>query len=456
MKRAAAALALLLFASTVHAQEEPPSPPDAPAVPDAPAPQPPPAQDLAPVRGGREPSLTKGFLGPLGIWISGYIQAQYENSQLSEDQLQQGGAPLNDDRFLIRRARLRVDRAWKWADAAIEIDGNTNHGTSIGLRRAEISLLYRDSDPEKAPPIRVTAGLSEIPFGHELVDSPRNRVFMERSLGNLALFPGEPDIGVRASGALGFFRYAVAVQNGEPIDDRPGRTHQDLNAAKDVIGRVGIDTPIRMQPSGADELRFTGGASFLVGRGFHPGTDATKNSVQWRDLNENGILDAGELTALPGSAAVPSQNFDRWAVGIDLGLALTTKYGRTHLYGEAFLAQNADRGVNVADPIATGSDVRELGWYVAVVQEITHWGIIGFRADRYDPNADFLDKRVGKLVPSDASITTLSPLVGITLPDRVRVLFQYDAILDKLARDGRGVPTDLKNDQLTIRVQGEL
>jgi hypothetical protein len=36
------------------------------------------------------------------------------------------------------------------------------------------------------------------------------------------------------------------------------------------------------------------------------------------------------------------------------------------------------------------------------------------------------------------------------------VLLQYDAIVDSLARDAQGVPTDLRNDRITIRVQGEL
>jgi hypothetical protein len=428
------------------------APPDAAAATEPPPSAPASSADTVPVRGGREPSPTRGLAGPLGVYVSGYVQAQYENSQLSEDQLQQGGVPLNQDRFLVRRARVRVDRAWQWAHAAIEIDGNTTRGPTFGLRRAEASLVYRNPDPDAPPWVRATAGLTEIPFGYELTDSARNRVFMERSTGSLALFPGEPDVGVRISGGVSFFRYSIAAMNGEPIDDRPGRITRDPNASKDIIGRVGIDTPLR----GDKALRLTGGASFINGKGFHPGSDATKNSAVWRDLNENGVLDAGELTAVPGTAATPSQDFDRWVVGLDLGLSLETKLGRSRLYGEVFAAQNADRGVIVADPIATGSDAREIGWYIAFLQEVTRWSIVGFRADRYDPNADFLDKRVGKLIPADASLTTLSPLVGVNFPDRLRVVFQYDAILDKLARDASGVPTDLRNDQLTLRVQGEL
>jgi hypothetical protein len=34
-------------------------------------------------------------------------------------------------------------------------------------------------------------------------------------------------------------------------------------------------------------------------------------------------------------------------------------------------------------------------------------------------------------------------------------VFQYDAVLDSLGRDSRGVPANLKNDQFIIRLQGE-
>jgi hypothetical protein len=59
-----------------------------------------------------------------GLAISGYVQAQYQNSQLSADQLSADGAALNQDRFLVRRARLRVDRSWEFALATLEVDGN--------------------------------------------------------------------------------------------------------------------------------------------------------------------------------------------------------------------------------------------------------------------------------------------------------------------------------------------
>ena len=54
-----------------------------------------------------------------------------------------------------------------------------------------------------------------------------------------------------------------------------------------------------------------------------------------------------------------------------------------------------------------------------------------------------------------------APLVAAKLPPeltpgfRGRLVIQYDAVLDHLGRDERGVPVTLRNDQLTVRVQGE-
>jgi len=388
---------------------------------------------------------------PGGVTLSGYVQAQHEWSQLSEDQVQQGGVPYNRDRFLVRRARLRVDGSWRWSAVALEIDGSTTRGSFFGLRRAEASWVWRNPRASAPPYLMVTAGLTEIPFGYELPDGVRRRAFMERSLASLAFFPGEPDLGVRVAGGLGPFRYALSLMNGTPLDDRAGSpAGVDPTAAKDIIGRVGVDLRF------GEHAGLIAGASFLRGTGFHAGHDATQNTVTWRDINENNAIDAGELTAIPGRGATPSLSFARWAVNLDLGVRFRTRLGLTHLYGEVTLATNLDRSVFVADPIATGFDVRHIAGYVAVTQELFRYGLVGLRFDAYNPNADLLDNRRGRLIPNDQTLYTLSPLVGVVVPRRGRLVLQYDAIFDALARDSRGVPTDLRNNQWTLRAQVDL
>jgi hypothetical protein len=432
-----AAVALAMAPTVALAQPSPPAA-TAPAAEEG---------GLLPVRTAPPRFDGNRVLDPVGLVVSGYVQAQLESSQLSEDQLQQGGLPLNRDRFVLRRGRIRLDGAWRWASFALEVDGSTTRGLFFGLRRAEGSLLWRNHRRGAPPWLMLTAGLTEIPFGYELSAGVRSRLFMERSLASLAFFRGEPDLGARLSGAVGWLRYAVAVMNGTPLDDRAGSAYVEPTAAMDVIGRVGVDL------SDSERFRVSGGVSFLTGTGFHAGTSATPNSVVWRDLNENSVIDGAELTALPGSAATPSLTFKHWAVNADLQLALRTRLGWTRLYGEFSLASNLDRGVYPADPVTAGADVRQLGFYVAVAQEVTRYGIVGFRWDYYDANSDFLDSRRGRFVPASLVVQTFSPVVGLVLPDRAKLLFQYDAILDSLARDGRGVPTDLRNDQWTMRLQ---
>ena len=60
----------------------------------------------------------------------------------------------------------------------LEIDGNTNKGPAIQLFKAEASLLYRGGNQAPTPPmVKFTMGLFDTPFGYEMLEAPRNRVF---------------------------------------------------------------------------------------------------------------------------------------------------------------------------------------------------------------------------------------------------------------------------------------
>lgn len=396
------------------------------------------------------PSAVAAFIADAKLDITGFVQAQGQLDEQSQDQLLQGGSELNHDGFVVRRARLGVGRRWKHAAFNLELDANTVRGAALTLRRAEATLILPNQDNEALPLAALVVGLSDIPFGFEMLESSRTRPFMERTTASLAFFPGEPDIGARLEGGYGPFRYAVALLAGEPINERAGRNRPDPNQAKDLVGRVGVDT----KP--ARSFAVSGGVSLVLGRGFHEGTDATKDEIEWRDLNENGAVELGELMSVPGVAATPSLNFERWAIGADLQLGVRTGLGWTRVIAEIVVASNLDRGLFVADPIATGVDIRHLGAYAGVVQDLGRRAYAGLRLDYYDPNLDALDSRGGSLIPVDETITTFSPLVGARLPYNARASLQYDLVIDNLARDGRGVPTDLANNRVIARLQVDL
>jgi hypothetical protein len=424
----------------------------APAPSPTPAPAARPTSPSTPTRTGDVPSRTaQREPTESALDISGYAQLQYETHQDSEDQLRQGGVLLNQDRFLVRRARLKLVREWAYAALLLEFDGNTKSGPSARLQKAEGSLVWgRSTEKDQPPRVSLTLGLFDLPFGRELWESSKARWFMERSLASRAFFPGEPDVGARLAGGVSFFRYQIALTNGEPTDEKSGLALQDPNKNKDITVRVGADAGPR------ESLRVSGGVSFNRGRGFHAGTDATKGLVAWNDRNEDGDVDDGELYGQPASTATPSRTFRRWAVGGDLALRLKTRIGWLDVTGEVTAASNLDRGLFIADPTLTNTNVRELGYYAAITQEVSPYGVVGFRFDTYDPNADFLEARAGKLLPRTQTIHTYSPLVGLVLPDRARLLLEWDIVRDYLARDSRGVPTDLNNDVWTLRLQVNL
>jgi hypothetical protein len=380
----------------------------------------------------------------LKVW--GYVQPQVVFSQMSEDTLTADGEALNKDRFLVRRGRIEVERFWKYAYSSIEVDLNTVNGPRVNLAGAEAAVLYPSPDGG-VPYIRLGAGLADTPFGFELPDDADQREFMERSTASRAFFASDSDVGVQLSGGYGPLRYNLAALNGVPVS--PDTDNTVYTSDKTLLGRLGFDFQRERL------FRVSGGVTFLKGKGFHAGTPETKSQLLWSDVNQDGTVTLNELEAINGQAATESATFDRSAIDADLQLGVHTPLGWSRVYGEVTMGTNLDRELYVADPIATGYDLREVGWYVAIVQDVTKWGLVGIRFDDYQPAADAFEARRGLFLPQDASIYTMSPVVGVRIPDLAKLYLQYDYVVDFQSRDVRGEPVDLANDQLTVRAQVE-
>ncbi len=381
----------------------------------------------------------------LGLSLTGYVQADWiVHNQLSQDQLNPSGAPLNQDQVMIRRARLRasVDR-W-WVAGLVELDGNTVTGAQARLIGAEASLKWPPERGNPLPLLMATVGLFKIPFGFEIGQSDRERLFIDRSTAEHGLFPGEYDAGARLMGGWRFTRYALAVMDGEPIGEKAFALH-DPNKSKDVVGRVGIETPITPM------VWVAGGFSGLGGKGFHPGTPATKSTVQWNDLDGNGVIGPGEIVAIPGAQAVASQNFTRFAYGGDLRIGVNEPaLGSTVLYGELYWAKNLDRGVLPADPVKFGRDYRELGLYVGVTQDLGSHALVGIRYDFYNPDADSVNQVMGATTPTALAYQTVA-FAGALRASSGRLIAEFDLNRNHNGRDLLGNPTNLAANAFILR-----
>ncbi len=291
-----------------------------------------------------------------------------------------------------------------------------------------------------------TAGLMRIPFGYEVGELDWVRPFLERATVLQALFPGEFDLGVRLRTQYRFLELAIAVMNGNPIGTKE---FPDLDPAheKDVVGRLGLDIDL------APGVRLQAGASADTGTGFHAGTPTTKSELVWQDMNGDGVVQPNEVVAIGGSPATPSELVHRFALGGDarLGVQLPV-LGELAFRAEVVTGVNLDRGLEVADPVATGRDLREVGWSVGATQEITRWGMIGARYDRYDPDADASAQQGVALVPIDRSYGTLA-LMGMVRYGNQRLLLEYDVSSNPLGLSPDGSPTTLASNTLTLRAQ---
>ncbi|WP_394847790.1 hypothetical protein LZC95_10045 [Pendulispora brunnea] len=187
-------------------------------------------------------------------------------------------------------------------------------------------------------------------------------------------------------------------------------------------------------------------------------------------------MDPTEIQVIGGTAATPSERFSRFALGADLRVSADVPWlGELSVRGEIVRAKNLDRGLWAADPVAAGRDLREVGYYVDLLQEVTPYGIVGVRYDRYDPDADASEQSGVRLVARDISASTWSVMAAVRykpvalgrskggellaatdigLPRMfyaARCIVQYDHRTNALGRDASGAPATLADDSLTLR-----
>lgn len=381
------------------------------------------------------------------LQLSGFAQIDAVAwSQASQDQLSPTtGEPLNQTRLLVRRARLRADATRGAWGATVEFDGNTVQGAA-NARLLATNVQWTLGETNAVPLLRVTAGLMRTPFGAEVPTADRDKVVLESPTVSRALFPGFYDAGIMANGGWRQMRWSFAVLNGSPVGD--AQFHgRDPSQSVDVVANVGADVSIEPQ------LRFVGGVSVLQGRGFSPGTPPTKDTLQWVDGNNDGIVQTTELQVIPGGPGSPSATFARRALGLNFAVHwCLCRLGEGSAFAEVTIAQNLDRSVEYADPVAAGRTLREVGGYVGVVQNLGSIMMVGARYDRYQPDRDRNSVLGANRVLVNPTYASWSVLVAARISG-LRFTAQYDHERNPLGRSDDGSVTSRADDRLTIRAQ---
>ncbi|MFT3692870.1 MAG: hypothetical protein QM831_07000 [Kofleriaceae bacterium] len=362
-------------------------------------------------------------------------------SQHSVDEVDADGNILNEETLTLRRAFFRAIAEKDAYFAELELDGNTVKGPAARVVTSQVGWHYEDY-------VRVRGGLLLIPFGSYTPTNARDRFFMEQPTFIRALFPGDVDGGVSADGQYGYVRWSASAMNGAPVSDAQW-AGRDPSSSFDVMGRLGADVPL------PDHWRVVAGVSAVTGKGIHPGQPPTKDSFQWVDANQDGIVQSSELSVVPGSPGEPSQEFSRDAVDVDVAVHwCVCALGKGKLQFEGAIAKNLDRGVVYADPIARSRNVRELGFVVDLVQELGKYALAGVRYDRYNADRDAAETEGAATVYTHEVFSTVSVLAAAKI-DTARLSVQYDHVTNPFGRSDSGQPTTERADRITIRGQVE-
>ncbi|MFI3299007.1 MAG: hypothetical protein R3Y49_04320 [Rikenellaceae bacterium] len=157
--------------------------------------------------------------------VSGYIQMQYQHSSqesmldaISSTQY----APQDNNRFSIRRGRLKLDYTIGFASVVFQTDISED-----GVKATDAYIGLQSKNKIFSGKL----GLAEIPFGYELGYSSTQLESAERSRIYQSFFPGERDLGVQGSVNYAGFSLSAGVFNGTGISS-------DNDSRKDFAGRL--------------------------------------------------------------------------------------------------------------------------------------------------------------------------------------------------------------------------
>lgn len=400
--------------------------------------------------GARRPAIT---LRGWQLDLTGYVQADAVPwSQDSFDELDPDTRdPLNHERFLIRRGRVRAEahRAIRSGVVfgALELDGNTIAGSTARILAAQAGWTYLHDD---APLVTLSAGLFKTPFGAEVPASERDKAFLEPPSFARALFPGSYDAGAMIAGQYGLARWSLAIMNGAPAGDAQWHGVDPVQSFE-LVGRIGAV----IEPRDDDgKTRIEAGVSASTGKALSPGTPPTKDELQWIDENGDGQIQvANEIVVIPGGPGTPSETFDHQALGADVAVHwCICVIGTGTLFAEGVIATNLDRSLVYADPVMASRDVRQLGFAVGIVQSITERAVVGARYDRYDADRDANERLGLNIVDAKKVFSTLS-IMAAARWNGARLVVQYDHERNPFGRADDGSVTTRRADRVTLRAQ---
>jgi len=384
--------------------------------------------------------------------LSGYIQAQWQSSQL--DSL---GRKTNDmkvgigkngaetlpgttdyNRYGVRRGRLKATYEDFGCQAVIEFDISEG-----GLKTKDLYLNILDPWVNT---IALKGGVFDRPFGYEIAYSSSKLESPERSRLIQTLFPDEKDLGsmltIQApkTSPWNVLKLEAGLLSGNSIN-------KDYKSKKDFAAHLTFNKALATMKYG-------------IGVSMYSGSVLQTTANVYSMKNGSFVVD--------NTASNKNAFADRSYFGVDGQFSFASDLGMSSIRAEYITgtqpgASGSSASPNGFDPTASGfvafdTYVRKFrGGYINFVQDIadTKHSIV-VKYDWYDPNTDVVGNKVGLASTNtglaDMAYSTLGLGYMYRMNNNVRIMAYYDIVSNESTKV-KGYFSNVKDNLVTVRLQ---
>ena len=381
------------------------------------------------------------------IRMSGYIQPQFQVAQRKGIESYNGGdfGREVDDRFMLRRGRIRFDYA---------------HFTDTG--QAALQFVFQFDGTERGVFIRdfwgrifenkfevfsLTVGMFARPFGYELNLSSSDRESPERGRMSQILMRTERDLGAMISfeprkrkHPLRHLKWDVGLFNGQGLT-APG----EFDSHKDFISRISLKPyPI------SKKVFASAGLSYLNGGLFQntPYIYSIRNKSMKRFEVDSSAQNIGRI--------MPRKYY-----GADAQLKIAHGWGNTEIRAEYWFGKQTSTAGESETPsslLTEPSYIRRFdGAFFYLLQNIASTRHqLGIKYDWYDPNTDVRELEIGatssNLTKTDIKFSTVSIGYNYYMNENVKLFLWYDIVKNENTSHS-DYQRDIKDNIFTCRLQ---
>jgi hypothetical protein len=380
------------------------------------------------------------------IEITGYIQPQFQVAQEKGVDSYAGGdfAPQANNRFMIRRGRIRFDYA---------------HFTDSG--RPVVQFVFQFDGTERGVNIRdfwgrifenkfqlfsLTTGMFARPFGYELNLSSSDRESPERGRMSQILMRTERDLGAMVSfeprsksHPLRYLKWDAGLFNGQGLT-APG----EFDSHKDFITRLSLK-PYPL----SKKISLSLGLSYLNG-GLY------QNTRYIYSLQNNGTKSFELDSSLNNVGKVTPRDY----YGADAQLKIDHSWGSTELRGEYWFGKQtstSDQSETPTEILTEPAYIRKFdGAFFYLLQNIVNEKHqLGLKYDWYDPNTEVEGNELtdaSNVNATNIRYSTLSVGYNYYMNENVKLFLWYDFV--KNENTGLdGFTRDIRDNIFTCRLQ---